>query len=144
MLMNTPPFKTSQSLQPLPEPGQYWTRDTVSLRVPAFQFKWVHMTLYTDKRSSYWLLMGHKNYIAETVAESQGAHNRVSGDVPGAAEEPMAGSQVGGGSSVAVWHDATSRGDECGGGRASQHASGRVLDDRETMLSEAPGGCAYC
>ena len=71
MLMNTPPFKTSQSLQPLPEPGQYWTRDTVSLRVPAFQFKWVlewvHMTLYSDKRSSYWLLIGHENYTAETM-----------------------------------------------------------------------------
>jgi hypothetical protein len=35
-----------------------------------------------------------------------------------------------------VWHDATSRSDECGGERASQHASGRVLDDRETMLCE--------
>ena len=67
MLMNTPPFKTSQSLQPLPEPGQYWTRDTVSLRVPTFQFKWKYMTLYTDKRSSYWLLIGHTDYTAETV-----------------------------------------------------------------------------
>ena len=55
----------------------------------------------------------------------------------------MAESQVGGCSSVAVWHDATSRSDECGGERASQHASGRVLDDRETMLSETPGGRAY-
>ena len=66
-LMTTPNFPKSDGLQPLPEPGQYWIRDTVQLRKKAFHLNAWYLTVYTCKRSVYWLLLPHADYTADTV-----------------------------------------------------------------------------
>ena len=65
-LMITAPFPR-KGPQPKPEPGMRWTRDAVTLRVPSHQHGYIYLTSYVDNGSDVWVIIGHKDYTAETV-----------------------------------------------------------------------------